>query len=338
MQTVNLSTYFSGMATMYFIMLAAYVFVQPSRTRFQSVLGWTFVVWAVMNFKDIILSFPELYTRQVLNYIMVVDGWTGILYTIFILELTAPGWTTWRKIALLSIPWALFTVAYVVWPTDGVLYAYVAFLWCYAWSIVVIAFVKVRRYLRYIRTNYSNIDDIDISWLKYVFLFFIVGQLAWLATSLAGSALIDVVYYVVIILMWQVTLYYSWNVRPITIEPLPAEPQPAERGYAFADELERLLMDKQLYLNPNLTLNDLAALVHTNRTYVSSYFNSVKGKPFYDYINQLRIEQKSLPLMEEHPEFKLEYIAAESGFQSISTFRRAFHKLKGMSPSQYRQQ
>ena len=39
--------------------------------------------------------------------------------------------------------------------------------------------------------------------------------------------------------------------------------------------------------------------------------------------------------MREHPEYTLEYVARQSGFGSISTFRRAFQKFTGMSPSQF---
>ena len=92
---------------------------------------------------------------------------------------------------------------------------------------------------------------------------------------------------------------------------------------------------ERLYLNKNLTLNDLAKAMGTNRTYVSNYLGTVLGQTFYDYVNQLRIEKMSIPMMQEHPEFKLEYVASESGFSSISTFRRAFVKLTGQTPSQF---
>ena len=95
-------------------------------------------------------------------------------------------------------------------------------------------------------------------------------------------------------------------------------------------------MDEQrLYLNKNLTLADLAQALNTNRTYVSQYLSQVRGQTFYDYINQLRIQQVSIPMLKEHPEYTLEYVASQSGFASISTFRRAFLKLTGLSPRQY---
>lgn len=75
--------------------------------------------------------------------------------------------------------------------------------------------------------------------------------------------------------------------------------------------------------------------LNTNRTYASNYLSQVRRQTFYDYINQLRIQRVSLPLMQEHPEYKLEYVASESGFASISTFRRAFVKFTGQTPSQF---
>jgi len=138
------------------------------------------------------------------------------------------------------------------------------------------------------------------------------------------------------IALWLLVLYYSWDFRPIVIADTNGvatqkDTLPIPRG-----TLERLMDEKQLYLNKNLTLQDLAQALNTNRTYVSNYISQVMGLNFYDYINQLRITQKALPMIQQHPEFTLEYIATESGFKSISTFRRAFRKLLGVSPSQYR--
>ena len=100
--------------------------------------------------------------------------------------------------------------------------------------------------------------------------------------------------------------------------------------------MEQTVEEQRLYLDKDLTLSELATAVGTNRTYLSDYFSNVKHITFYDYINQLRITKKSIPMMQEHPEYTLEHIASESGFNSISTFRRAFNKLTGVSPSQYR--
>jgi AraC-like DNA-binding protein len=93
--------------------------------------------------------------------------------------------------------------------------------------------------------------------------------------------------------------------------------------------------EEKPYLRPSLTLKELAHELNTNRTYISNYLNQQMKMTFYDYINSLRIERAAIPLMREHPEYKYEYVASESGFASISTFRRAFVKVTGMTPSQY---
>ena len=92
---------------------------------------------------------------------------------------------------------------------------------------------------------------------------------------------------------------------------------------------------ERLYLDPKLSIVQLAERLGTNRTYVSNYFNSVLRTTFYDYINSLRIKKESVPMMENHPEYTLDYIAQCSGFNSVSTFRRAFRKHTGQNPGSW---
>ena len=61
----------------------------------------------------------------------------------------------------------------------------------------------------------------------------------------------------------------------------------------------------------------------------------MKGTTFYDYVNALRIHKKSVPLMQEHPEYAFDYIARQSGFNSLSTFQRAFRKYTGTTPGKF---
>ena len=339
MNGINLSAFFVGAATMYFAMYVARIFAMESRTRY------IFVLWTLLNLKDILITFPSLYTPQMLNAIIICDGWSAISYTVLVFELTQPRWTTKSRLLKLCIPFAAFTLLYAVWPVERVVQAYVCFLFVYAWTIVFIAYFRARRYIRYIRANYSNIDRLDISWLRIVFLFAIISQLAWLATSLIANSIADTIYYISTIVMWQVVLHYSWDIKPIEIEDDTERETDAEkeddaermpvREYTFVQRLEELMEQEELYLKKDLTLNELAAAINTNRTYLSDYFSTVCQQTFYDYINHLRIYKKSIPLMEEHPEYTIDHIANKSGFNSTSTFRRAFFKITGQRPRDY---
>ncbi len=348
-----LTAFLIGCATAFFTIFSIRIlFFMPKRTRFQVVVGIIMAVWAIWCAKDLVLCLPGMYTQPVLDWILVIDGWSAITYTIFVFEVVMPGWSTWRRLLLLSLPFLLFTVAYALWPSRTVVYAYSAFLWFYAWTIVITGWAKVNRYLRYISREYSNIDRIDVSWLRPVFLFAVIGQLAWLFTSLYSESLCDIIYYISIIVLWLIVLHYSWDFQPIRIEKDSKEPEmeacenslaPAEdetplneaRIQLSFSKLEKLMEEQKPYLNPTLTLQELAQDLNTNRTYISSYLNQQMNMSFYDYINKLRIERAAVPLMREHPEYKFEYVASVSGFASISTFRRAFVRVTGLTPSQY---
>lgn len=335
---LNISTFFIGFSTAFFTIFAIHILCfRDRRTRYQTILGVVMAVWAVSNMKDLVTTFPGLYTEHVLDWIMIIDGWSALTYTILVFEVVMPGRTTMKRLSLLSMPFAIFTVIYAAFPTKEVIYAYCIFLWCYAWAVIAIGYVKAKRHISYVRSNYSNIDDIDVSWLRPVFIFAIVSQLSWLLTSLCAMVVADILYYVSTLMLWLMVLKYSWNFRPIAIPSSePSHTSQPQGSLPFAaGTLESMVEQQSLYLNADLTLQDLATMMHTNRTYLSQYLRDNVGQTFYDYINRLRIEKKSIPMMREHPEYTLEYVARQSGFGSISTFRRAFQKFTGMSPSQF---
>lgn len=102
----------------------------------------------------------------------------------------------------------------------------------------------------------------------------------------------------------------------------------------FRDRIEELFEKDKIYLDPNLNMVDLAEMLRTNRTYLSQYFNREKNCSFYDYVNGLRI-RNALRLLDT-TEDKIEFIALNSGFSSITTFRRIFVKIVGIRASEYR--
>ena len=147
-------------------------------------------------------------------------------------------------------------------------------------------------------------------------------------------------YYLSSILLWQMIVNNCRNLKQIrpsqNSESNDMEMTPERKTYPFADTLESIMTDERLYLNPALSLSDLSSRVGTNRTYLSQYFSNVKRLTFYDYVNALRIEKMSIPLLVEHPEYTLDYIAKQSGFNSLSTFQRAFRKQTGTTPGNFR--
>lgn len=135
----------------------------------------------------------------------------------------------------------------------------------------------------------------------------------------------------------------SENVAETVAEPQPVAEQPAEpepeelklqQEAAFAERMYLLFEKEHVYLNPRLRLSELAMLLGTNRTYLSQYFNQNCESTFYDFVNDYRIHHAKLLL--HSTDDTLETIAMNSGFNSLSTFRRAFVQREGMSPIEFR--
>lgn len=126
--------------------------------------------------------------------------------------------------------------------------------------------------------------------------------------------------------------------EPQPVAEQPVEPEPEElklqQEAAFAERMYLLFEKERVYLNPRLRLSELAMLLGTNRTYLSQYFNQNCESTFYDFVNDYRIHHAKLLL--HSTDDTLETIAMNSGFNSLSTFRRAFVQREGMSPIEFR--
>ena len=85
------------------------------------------------------------------------------------------------------------------------------------------------------------------------------------------------------------------------------------------DEVMRL---KQLYLNPNLTLEMLAQEMGTNRTYLSRMFNWKKKMSFTAYLNGMRLDYAT-SCIKEGGEYHVEQLVADCGFHSARAFYKA---------------
>jgi AraC-like DNA-binding protein len=105
----------------------------------------------------------------------------------------------------------------------------------------------------------------------------------------------------------------------------------------IAIKAKAFIKDNEAYLDTNLSLTSLAKMINTNSNYLSKGINYYYNKNFTDFINEFRVATaKSLITSSKMDFYTLEGIAKESGFNSISTFNRAFLKVEGTTPSQYK--
>jgi YesN/AraC family two-component response regulator len=116
------------------------------------------------------------------------------------------------------------------------------------------------------------------------------------------------------------------------------------RASSFSKSTEDLLIRglaeferSQKYLNNDMSLAQLAAMLDTNTKYLSEFINLHRGKNFNTYINELRIEyiMQKLKSNPTYLNYKVSYLAEESGFSSHSNFTTVFKAISGISPTKF---
>ena len=110
-----------------------------------------------------------------------------------------------------------------------------------------------------------------------------------------------------------------------------------EDALAVLAALEQQMSGQKSYLNPNLTLAQLAKRAGCTQAQVSQVLNDKLGKSFTTYVNEYRIAEAKQVLTDE-PQLNLDIVAERCGFNSSSTFYSTFKKVAGQTPASFRAQ
>ena len=135
----------------------------------------------------------------------------------------------------------------------------------------------------------------------------------------------------------------SKALQPVA-QPRMVLDRPTEQPYYMQDQvsffgdkarqLNELMESKRLYLQSDLSVATLAMELGTNRTYLSNLINQYLHTTFTNYVNAYRVRYaKSLLLKTDDT---IEEIYQAAGFQSRTTFWRAFAQVEGCTPKEFR--
>ncbi len=113
---------------------------------------------------------------------------------------------------------------------------------------------------------------------------------------------------------------------------IPAD-KVAEDSSLFNTIVEKMEKEK-LFLQPGLSVVDLAKSIGSNRTYVSTSINTHSGKSFALFVNTYRVEYAK-KIMEKDGKLSIAQVAEMTGFASEESFRRNFRNITGKSPSDW---
>jgi AraC-like DNA-binding protein len=105
----------------------------------------------------------------------------------------------------------------------------------------------------------------------------------------------------------------------------------------YFQKLEILCKDQHIYTDSTLNREKVAEKLGISAGYVSQIINTITGDNFAHYINQYRVEAvKEMISNSEYENYNLLTMGLESGFTSKTTFYKAFKKVTGQTPNEYK--
>jgi AraC-like DNA-binding protein/Tfp pilus assembly protein PilF len=102
------------------------------------------------------------------------------------------------------------------------------------------------------------------------------------------------------------------------------------------DKILTLMEDTSVICDTEFTIDKIAELLQSNRTYVSQVINTALKKNFRTLLNEYRIrEAQRIFSNPDAAKYTIESIALKVGYKSQTTFYEAFKEITGVSPSFY---
>jgi len=213
----------------------------------------------------------------------------------------------------------------------------------------------IRSYRKRIKTYFSDIEKLDLSWLRFLLLssliflasislLYIVDSLLKLMTyellQVIGFSIASV--FVMVLGFFGLRQGSLFSVQTIRFDMDKAASIPIQDANLKKDEedfVHKLLShmkEQKPYINPDITIAKLSDELGVTPEYLSGILNGRLSMNFFDFINHHRIEEfKELCKNPKNQNFTLISLSYDCGFNSKATFNRVFKKNVGVTPSEY---
>lgn len=217
----------------------------------------------------------------------------------------------------------------------------------------------LRRHIFNVQNRFSQTEKVNLLWLRY--LIYGVG-IVWLAVFFGNDVVIFSLVALFVLLLGyfgikQVGIFTQAtfsdgeilqqpSVVPNSVNSTVVEERvkakylksalSSEKQIDIHAKLTKTMDEQKLFLNPELTIGQLAEALAVHPSHLSQVINSMESKSFYDFINALRINEfKKMAAKSENQKYTLLALAFECGFNSKTAFYRNFKQVTGQSPTHY---
>jgi AraC-like DNA-binding protein len=342
-----------------------------SKTRERLSLGLVYGAFGVIIALPLIMTFAQtLYPFYMPLVLVMMLTLPPAVYHYVLAKTTRPplGRIPWRDLAM---PLAGCLVCFGFWvlpeeakaalfisgelPPDYLpaILAITTFVLILCWLVASFVYLlavlrRLAAYRAHIRQLYSNVENRDLRWVDWVMALLVMiwaaGAVLLADENLGNGGLFmdEALLGLTACCLLFLTIFASNTPSASDAEPSSEEPDTkyarsamtANHAAKLAKRIGEAMQKDALYIDPNLSLQKLSQHVGALPNQVSQTLNQKIGATFFDYVARWRIEA-SKPLILAGDDSVLT-VALQVGFNSKSTFYKAFKRETGVTPKAYR--
>ncbi len=291
----------------------------------QSVLykGFSFSFRKWVHFIPFIVCF--LFTE--INYLLIPENLKLKLLE-DIIERKVPGYLYWST-AIIFIQFSLYIIA---------------------------SFRLIKQFKKIAGDQFSDQQRVNISWLSSTIIFFsccmVIAALNGFTSLTPWANYFYFIFFIIILLLFvfinrvlmralqKPELFAVMNEEDNPVKnPLkyPGSNLTAGDSKRLVEQLQQHMKTRKPYLEPELTLEQLATQLSIRPKILSQVINESLNQNFFDFVNRYRIEDaKQLLTNPEDKKITVLEVLYEVGFNSKSSFNTLFKKHTGLTPSEFK--
>ena len=349
-----LAHFMRGATTMFFFFWSIILWKYRRRNCMMRLLNLSSILLAVCYLKDMVfLPYDWKYSEYLNDLAGIIDMVYLPVIARFFLEVANPGIVTNKQMYSAMACQAAFIPLYILFPHEEVCLA--ASILAYSISVTTFVYMHifVIRYRKRMFNTYSYTERIDVLWVLFACYAFFASHILYSIAFEFTTWISETVFNVTGMFLWLIV--FKMASRHKVLRMLSGRTQPNDDNESILDEnsmikttkqirekhiasqLPKIMEEKKFYLNPKLSIVDIAVALGTNKTYLSDYLNNTLKLTFNDFVNQFRVKEacRIIDSMTASDKRNMIDVATKSGFNSISSFNRYFSKIQGTSPRQY---
>lgn len=216
------------------------------------------------------------------------------------------------------------------------------------WSYLVLVWRKISKLEKELKELYSDTSKINLHWIKdiiiqLIIVFAVIAVILFiriltpqLNTIFTKSFDNQVIPLLVSIIIYRIG--YKALTQPEILIPEIILIEKAVEPVGLDKKILTYMEENKPYLDPDISLPQLAEELNMTRNQLSAQINKGTGKNFFDFINEYRIEEVKKDLLNpEKDQFTILALAMDVGYNSKATFNKAFKSIVGMTPREFKQ-